>query len=529
MPSGHLADDVCSKWSAFTRDLTLKMVEQPSITGTSGETLFAGWLMEELSQWTCFQEHPGNLWLMPTLNDACDRPILFALLRGQGEQTVILTGHYDVVGTEHFGHLFDLAFQPEKLQEHLLSASLPQHVEHDLKQGFLPGRGVLDMKSGLAAGLAVLHTWNSERQGNLLFIAVPDEEETSLGMRSAVQHLPGILQERGLELVTAINLDATTDQGQGEAGQAIFLGSVGKLLPFVWIQGCPTHSGAPLDGINASFLSSELVGLLEWNPAFGEAHAPPITVLYQSEVRARYDVTTPAQAWSVFNVLTHHCTPAQVLEKLKVACGQSFASALQKLHQRQTSFVPDLQVTVLTFQDLFERASAWDPEGAKQVMDQDAALDPRAASRECCSKLADLARLSGVTYVVGFAPPFYPSTLLRDCGRDAVVVSCLEEVIAGLQKDGLFLRFRDFYPGISDMSFMAPRLQPDDLQTWARNSAVPDRWSVPDVALNGPVINIGPWGRDYHQKFERVHEGYAFGWLPEVLDRVCTVLLNKKV
>ncbi|GEM46282.1 M20/M25/M40 family metallo-hydrolase [Deinococcus cellulosilyticus] len=528
-PSGQPAEDCASNWFSLARDLTLKMVEQPSITGTPGEACFAPWLMQELSQWTCFQRHSHHLWLMPTLNDTCERPILFALVRGQGPETVILTGHYDVVGTENFGHLSSLAFHPEALKEALLSGALPAKVEQDLQQGFLPGRGMLDMKSGLAAGLTVLHEWDPSTQGNLLFIAVPDEEETSLGMRSAVQMLPEVLKQHDLTLVAAINLDATTDQETGEDGQAIFLGSVGKLLPFVWIQGCPTHSGAPIDGINAAFLSSELVRLLEWNPAFGEGGedpAPPITVLYQSEIRSRYDVTTPAQAWTVFNVLTHHRRPADVLNSLKEACIQSFADALQTLHRRQFQFVPDHQATVLTFQELVERASQCDPEGTRDALSQNPKLDARAASRECCTSLAALARISGPAYVVGFAPPFYPSTLLGDSEQEIHVRSCMQEVVGGLQKDGLSLKVRSFYPGISDMSFIAPRLGPQDLETWAQNAAVPERWTVPDVPLNCPVVNIGPWGRDYHQKWERVHEGHAFGWLPEVLQRACLALLS---
>jgi len=30
-------------------------------------------------------------------------------------------------------------------------------------------------------------------------------------------------------------------------------------------------------------------------------------------------------------------------------------------------------------------------------------------------------------------------------------------------------------------------------------------------------VNIGPWGREYHQRHERVHAPYAFTVLPELL------------
>jgi arginine utilization protein RocB len=32
-----------------------------------------------------------------------------------------------------------------------------------------------------------------------------------------------------------------------------------------------------------------------------------------------------------------------------------------------------------------------------------------------------------------------------------------------------------------------------------------------------PAINIGPWGRDYHTRLERLHAPNAFDTLPRVL------------
>src|SRR6266545_7680119 len=85
-------------------------------------------------------------------------------------------------------------------------------------------RGAVDMKSGIAAGIAVLYRFAeaAERNGNLLLIATPDEEQTSQGMQAAVARLPALVRKWGLDLIGAINLDATTDRGDGRDGQAIF-------------------------------------------------------------------------------------------------------------------------------------------------------------------------------------------------------------------------------------------------------------------------------------------------------------------
>ena len=52
-------------------------------------------------------------------------------------------------------------------------------------------------------------------------------------MRSAVLALPGLANEWGLSIEAAINLDSGVDEGEGMEGRAVYLGSVGKLLPSV--------------------------------------------------------------------------------------------------------------------------------------------------------------------------------------------------------------------------------------------------------------------------------------------------------
>ena len=39
-------------------------------------------------------------------------------------------------------------------------------------------------------------------------------------------------------------------------------------------------------------------------------------------------------------------------------------------------------------------------------------------------------------------------------------------------------------------------------------------------ALSFPVVNIGPWGREYHQRLERVHAPYAFEDLPKFIREI---------
>lgn len=44
--------------------------------------------------------------------------------------------------------------------------------------------------------------------------------------------------------------------------------------------------------------------------------------------------------------------------------------------------------------------------------------------------------------------------------------------------------------------------------------------------LDLPVINIGPWGRDYDQRTERVNMLYSFELVPELVWRITRDLLG---
>jgi arginine utilization protein RocB len=164
----------------------------------------------------------------------------------------------------------------------------------DLKSGrFLPGRGLLDMKSGLAAGLVVLEALASQdkRVGNLLFVAVPDEEDSSIGMRFIAPLLPEIAKERGINLSLAINLDATGDEGDGNKGQIVALGTIGKTLLSAYVVGHETHACYPFDGLSASLIAAELVQLIECSPVFTDgADPPPSTLAMTSPHRAELGV-----------------------------------------------------------------------------------------------------------------------------------------------------------------------------------------------------------------------------------------------
>jgi arginine utilization protein RocB len=558
--SPEVETDVTEAWQARMRELTIALVQTPSITNTPGETAFATRLHDLLGSLPCFMENPAHLRLEPTIDDRFERANLFALVRGSGPGTVVLTGHYDVVGIEPYGALQPWAFDPEALLPRLIAALEQDNhpAEHlalaDLRSGdFLPGRGMLDMKSGLAAGIAVLERFAAlpDRRGNLLLLATPDEEEASHGMRSAALQLGRLARAWELRLEAAINLDASDDQTDGSQGRAVFLGSVGKLLPSALLVGRETHAGSPFAGINATLLASELARRVECNvdlvdSAHGDVAPPPVT-LKQSDLKTHYDVTTPSASWCYFNVLTLHSSPQEVLRRFTALASESVTAAIE--HQRREALryaaLRDQPITddgwqplVMTVAELQAHLRREDP-GAQAVLDdiaQQLAADPGLDTPAVCARLVAAmwvrSSLRGPAAVVGFAGLHYPRVDAGGSPRHARLEAVARRHAATVGGEtGYPIRVRPFFQGISDMSFLGGMLEHADIAVIAENTPAwgtrlrVDYQAVRDLDL--PVINIGPWGRDYHQRTERVHVQYAFNVVPELVWRVAKDLLDQ--
>ena len=98
------------------------------------------------------------------------------------------------------------------------------------------------------------------------------------------------------------------------------------------------------------------------------------------------------------------------------------------------------------------------------------------------------------------------------------------------RETGAPIRLRAFFPGISDMSFLQGAESPAELAVMAANTPAWGSRICHDYAaiqaLDLPAINVGPWGRDYHQRTERVYMPYAFGVVPELIWRIVHDLLS---
>ncbi len=246
--------------------LMLELVQIQSDTGTHQEKDVEVYLHDWLGQREYFKNHPDYFGLFPLVKDPLERSIVWGLVKGQGDQTVILMHHHDVVDAFDYGSLEKWAYDPLKLQSALAGMELTQEARFDLESDqWIFGRGTGDMKAGAAIQCVVLEDYSEKAdfKGNILLLSVPDEENLSEGMRGSL----GLLAE----LKTAFNLDYKIiinsephSKEQGRIG-SFHIGSAGKLLPVIYVRGKKSHIGHIYQGFNPILLLSEIVLQTELN------------------------------------------------------------------------------------------------------------------------------------------------------------------------------------------------------------------------------------------------------------------------
>ncbi|MCB0037882.1 MAG: hypothetical protein KDE51_27805, partial [Anaerolineales bacterium] len=154
--------------------------------------------------------------------------------------------------------------------------------------------------------------------------------------------------------------------------------------------------------------------------------------------------------------------------------------------------------------------------------------DLRTKSRLLVARLIRLAGLHGPTIIVFFAPPYYPHVHPAETPITEAFKSLLRDKRAAGIEPGVHLQ--GFYPYISDLSFV--RLD-DDIQeqvgALSSNMPVFNRGYTLDFEamrdLNLPVMNFGPWGKDAHGLYERVHMPYSFEIVPQLIFEAVTRVL----
>lgn len=533
----------------------LRMTELPSVSGSAEEAAFPQALSALLRQSPPFVNHPENVWTIPVPGGRHQRGCVAGLVRGKGRRTVVLTGHFDTVPIEDYGDLKPLAGRSADLREGLLSRLRKSAVTRAEKLAledfsgpdYLPGRGLLDMKAGLAAGLAVLEAFaeRPEREGNLLFLTVPDEEVNSAGARAAAPALPEICAKHGLDIVAAINLDAIHDEGDGSMGRAVALGTIGKLLPSAMVVGLPTHAGYAFNGLNACVIAGALAAEVEWAEALtersGDQTGAGPTLLGMKDSKTAYDVTMPDKVWMYWNVMLYRRSPAAILQALQGLAEAAVAKIKATLAPRRAAALgngagnlPDVIVT--TFDALRREVYAARPDAPATIerFARETAGQNLDLPEQCRLITQELWKLSGrgdPAIILGFASTPYLATQLGDDADARNLARATEtaaEIIAARHNTTVALPA--YFLGISDMSFLG-QADERDIPIVAANTPAWGaglHWPEGSAFAGIPIVNAGPWGRDYHTVLERLHTPYAFKVLPDLIGEIVSGVLRSR-
>lgn len=398
------------------------------------------------------------------------------------------------------------------------------------------------MKGGLCAGLAVQGQLGEEVlagtfQGrvNVLFMAVPDEESYSAGMRGAAGLLQELRKSRSLTYECLLCLEPNSRDSAGEK-QSVYIGSVGKCMPVALVQGLKAHVGTCFQGINAVSVLSRFLLKTEVSPQFadvykGEMCVPP-TWLYLKDQKELYDVSLPYRACGYINMLQFDTTPEQVMTQLKALAQEAFVDVIGTMQAscreiaKKAGQQPDLsqipgadRCQVLEFSQLQALCREKDEAGfaayyEKQYEEirrkiQGGEWNYPQATVEMMKRVLDFADMTEPVMVLGFAPPFYPAFHSdRLPGKTGAGSACFAKLQGAAMQAGTRLQRYHYFTGISDLSYCGSCTEYDHTKYYDNTPLWGDLYQVDFAgisALNIPSILFGPWGKNLHQRTERVH------------------------
>ncbi len=533
--------------------LLLELVSIPSVSFSEEENRAADFIYSTLGGLEYFRRNPSLLRFLPAEGDPLGRKAVAALVRATPStgKTVIVTGHFDVVDAEACGHLKHLAFSPEEYTRRVGELEISAEARADLESGeYLFGRGVSDMKAGIALEMCLLGEVSRLETfpANVLFLAVPDEENTSAGMRGAVPWLVRLREEWNLEYIACLNGEPSVG-GRGVPAGGVYVGTIGKIMPFYLCVGKEAHVGDYYEGVSASLLTAYLAIALEGSPEtsefLGGVNFPPQACLRFRDLVRNYSVTLPERSVAYYNCLTVSGTPAGILEEMKGAAAQALDMTLERLARSREAirarggFIPEgspLRPRVMTYGELLENARRrTDSFGdvlenfLKTLPDS---LDERERCIETASFLLDLAGEKGPLVVVGFLPPYYPPRLNRgESEGERAVLRAVERLKDAGKAFGLAISRVDVFQGIMDMSYLGFQGAPSELDALAENMPLwgrAYRFPLDDLKrLDVPIANFGPIGKDDHKNAERINLPYYLRTLPPLFRRFVEFLAEE--
>ncbi|MBU3198459.1 M20/M25/M40 family metallo-hydrolase [Clostridium estertheticum] len=538
------------------KDTLEELISIQSDTGTSLEKDVEKYLYDWLQKLDYFKSNTNNLGSYPLKNDSLERAVVWGLVKGVGRKTVILLNHHDVVDAYDYQTLKPYAYQPALLREMLKNVELAKDVEEDLISGeWIFARGAADMKAGIAIQLSIIEEFSKQQNfnGNILFISVADEESLSLGMRSSAELLEKIKNKFDLEYTILIDSEPhqKTENNEG----VFYTGSVGKLMPVVYVRGKKTHIGDIFQGFNPLLLLSQIASETELNSDFSDVVenevSPPPSWNYFRDGKKCYDASIPDSAGGYFSVLTLKRTPKIILEQLLEISKQTFENVICKMNKSYSNYLNKKnedehklpwKTNVKTFSQIYN--DAIEQSGEKFLLDYNLTIDKLKidiknniigmpeSNMALIGKTLEYIADKTPMVVIAFSPPYYPHISINDFKELDNNVSDIGNAVVRIAREVCYETYskRNYFMGISDMSYAAlnesenviPHIE-FNMPLWKNMYDIPFETIK---QLNIPSINIGPYGKDLHKFTERVFTIDVIRQTPRLINGVIEYVLK---
>lgn len=539
-------------------------IKAESFTHSEKEKEAEAFFLSHFAEQNYWRENPEHFGAYPIADDPFQRAASFAMVKGNGADTVVFVHHNDVVTVEDFKLLKPLAFSPEELERELhgLRESFSEEARADLDTGeWLYGRGVCDMKGGGAIQMAILSRYAElvrmegpeVLNGNLIVLAVPDEENLSAGMRAAVLLLAELKEKYGLHYKMMVNSEP--HQRKDPEKGVFSLGSVGKLMPFIYVRGSLAHVGKVFEGFNPLNLMGGIVRKTELNmelsDVVGQEAAPPPTWLFCRDRKIKYDVSMPLSVTGCFSILTLNQTPVSILKKVRAICEETFNEIVEEMNVNYSRFLkatgqPEKRLPwttkVVDFAELYNEAYEAHGEEFKRGYEQEMQLLDEKLQKDEMSLLACNFALVDYVYnyvddlsprvVFGLIPPYYPNVSNQFLSGLSDTIVHIGDILNDFTKEQFGQEYVSeyFYTGISDLSYTS--ISESEEITKALSDSMPFFGKLYDIPISTiekismPCINLGPWGKDFHKLTERVLKEDLYKRTPRIIQYAIETILS---
>ena len=534
----------------------LKLVEVPSVSGTLQEVLGAYKIQELLYEIPYFNLHRDEVKLIPLENDPFGRYIVSAYLdlEPSCQETVILTGHYDVVDVEEYGHLIDKAYNVEEITKCINQMPLDRDSQKDFESGeWLFGRGTADMKYGHALCIELLRHFSEEGglKGKLLYVAVCGEETNSEGMLRAVPFLNELAEEKNLKYSAFLLTECyMMDDQANDTNRYIHYGASGKIMPMYFFVGEATHAGEPFLGFDPNLSAMEVYREMELNTDFcqqnhGQTTPPPVCLKYH-DLKNTYSVSTPLYSAAYYNIITIHMNPEEVMTKLMDIGQKAFENALKFMKEKADKYekiTGERPITyphtpcVKTFYDIYNEVKK-DYSGYLDDYIKSYAVklvEEKVEIQDICirivKKVYELYKDKKPMIIVSIIPPYYPDVYMDKTEHDAdYLLSCVEDIMQYAKDEyDETLKMKDYFMGISDMCYtnLAKDMNFDKMLENIVGVNSIYQFPMEDLKkFSVPGIVLGGYGKDFHKHTERIHKDYNFNVLPDLYVQLIKKLLK---